>query len=107
MEGLVDELIYQNYRTNRRRSPGMSPKQLAQVFGPRTVTMEQRYQQELDGDACSFLAQERYEAGIVEEARAIVEGRSTLNITKEHLRVVLAWLDGCTINEALDGPAPF
>lgn len=107
MEGLIDELVYQNYRTNRRRSPGMTPNQLAQVFGPHTLTMEKRYQQELDGDACSFIAQERYEAGVVEEARAIVEGRSTSNITKEHLRVVLAWLDGCTINEAQDGSVPF
>jgi len=37
-----------------------------------------------------------YESEIVEEARAIVAGRSGKLATKEHLRVVLEWLDGAT-----------
>jgi hypothetical protein len=39
-------------------------------------------------------ARARYESAIVDEARAIVEGRNPKPVTKEHLRVVLEWLDG-------------
>jgi hypothetical protein len=112
MDCIVDELVYQNYRTNRQNPPGMSPSQLAQVFGPLSEWLEKRYQLEADphgiGDAMSCEAQRRYESGIVEEARAIVAGRSTLNITVEHLRVVLSWLDGCNIAgaEGLEGTEP-
>lgn len=112
MECIVDELVYQNYRANRCGSRGMTPNQLAQVFGPLSEWLEKRYQQEHDphgvGDAMSCEAQRHYESGIVEEARAIVAGRSTLNITTEHLRVVLSWLDGCAIAEAegLEGTEP-
>ena len=50
--------------------------------------------QALDGDYWSGLEQDRYEAHIIEEARAIVEGRLNQPPTVEHLRVALAWLDG-------------
>ena len=49
----------------------------------------------LDGDYWSGQEQDRYEARIIEEARAIVEGRLDRSPTVEHLRVALAWLDGC------------
>lgn len=39
-------------------------------------------------------ARARYESAVVEEARAIVEGRTMKLATKEHLRVLLDWLDG-------------
>ena len=39
----------------------------------------------------------RYESEMVEEARAIVEGRSMKLATKEHLWVVLDWLDGARV----------
>lgn len=39
-------------------------------------------------------ARARYESGIVEEARAIAAGRSAKLATREHLRVLLDWLDG-------------
>lgn len=39
-------------------------------------------------------ARAHYESAVVEEARAIVEGRTVKLATKEHLRVVLEWLDG-------------
>ncbi len=107
MDCIVDELVYQNYRANRCGSRGMSPNQLAPIFGPLSEWLEKRYQSELDphgiGDAMSCEAQRRYESAIVEEARAIVAGRSTLNITTEHLRVVLSWLDGGTIIGASGG----
>lgn len=37
---------------------------------------------------------DRYESELVDEARAIAEGRSLKLATNEHLRVLLAWLDG-------------
>lgn len=39
-------------------------------------------------------ARSRYESQVVEEARAIAEGRSIKPATREHLRVLLEWLDG-------------
>lgn len=39
-------------------------------------------------------ARARYESAVVQEARAIVDGDSTQAPTAEHLRVLLAWLDG-------------
>ena len=38
-------------------------------------------------------ARARYESAVVEEARAIVAGHIAKLATKEHLRVVLDWLD--------------
>ena len=50
-------------------------------------------------------ARARYESGVVEEARAIVGGQSNKPASKEHLRVVLDWLDGagCQLNQAVAG----
>ncbi len=48
-------------------------------------------QQQADG------AQARYESMVVKEARAIVDGKIPLPPTKEHLRVVLEWLDGTRV----------
>jgi hypothetical protein len=42
-------------------------------------------------------AQARYESAIVVEARQIAEGSSLKPATKEHLRVVLEWLDGTRV----------
>jgi hypothetical protein len=39
-------------------------------------------------------ARAHYESGIVEEARAIAAGRSAKLASREHLRVLLDWLDG-------------
>ena len=41
-------------------------------------------------------AQAHYESSVVEEARAIVAGRSKNPPAKEHLRVLLEWLDGAS-----------
>jgi hypothetical protein len=45
------------------------------------------------GDLASDRARERYEAAVVEEARAIVAGTSQAPPTLEHLRLVLEALD--------------
>lgn len=116
MDSLVNELVYRNYRFNREQSPETPPQQWAQVFGARSEQLEERYQMELTtdgtpGDVQSFLAEKRYEEDLVEECRAIVEGRSQAQITREHLRVLLSWLDGpatCSSEEAMRlFPAPF
>ena len=41
-------------------------------------------------------AQVRYESGIVQEARDILDGQCVKAATVEHLRVLLDWLDGST-----------
>jgi hypothetical protein len=46
MTGLVDELIYQNYKYNRTRNPEIEPCQWAKIFGTSTYLMEKRFQQE-------------------------------------------------------------
>jgi hypothetical protein len=43
---IVDELIYQNYKYNRIRSPEILPSQWAKIYGQATFEMEQRFQQE-------------------------------------------------------------
>jgi hypothetical protein len=101
MVGLVSELTYQNYRFNREQAPEVSPERWANVFGSQAAELEERYQAEClteasPGDVRSFEAQELYESGVIDEARAIVEGRSSAPVTVEHLRVALSWLDGCT-----------
>ena len=50
-----------------------------------------------DGQQQSDEARVLYESEMVEEARAIVEGRSMMLATREHLRVVLDWLDGARV----------
>ncbi len=54
-------------------------------------------QHESLGQQQAYEAQARYESAVVEEARAIVDDRVPLLPTKEHLRVVLEWLDGTRI----------
>ena len=58
-------------------------------------------------------ARARYESALVEEACAIVEGRSMNPVNQEHLRVLLEWLDGtrCRLNreqpdDLWDGETP-
>jgi hypothetical protein len=55
-----------------------------------------------DGDYWSGSAQFQYEANIVDEARAIVDGGHAGPPQIEHLRVLLSWLDGARINN-VDG----
>jgi hypothetical protein len=45
----------------------------------------------------AYEAQARYESMVVQEARAIVGERINLPPTKEHLRVLLEWLDGTRV----------
>lgn len=59
------------------------------------------------GDVRSAEAQERYEAEIVEQARQIAAGRSMALPTREHLRVVLSWLDGVGPQSRERQAAPF
>jgi len=49
-------------------------------------------------------ARARYESKVVEEARAIAEGRTAKLATKEHLRVLLEWLDGARFRLNLEQP---
>lgn len=51
---------------------------------------------EHEGDYWSGVAEYHYERELVEEARDIVAGRSTNPPRVEHLRVLIAWLDGAT-----------
>jgi len=46
------------------------------------------------GAAASGVEQDRYESGVIEEARAIAAGEIEKAPTVEHLRVALSWLDG-------------
>jgi len=55
----------------------------------------------LSGDAWSALAREEYEIEVIEEARRLVAGELPGVPSLEHLRVLLAWLDGAL------PPAPF
>ncbi len=116
MESLASELVYRNYRHNREQSPNTSPQQWVKVFGAQVEQLEERYQMDLatdgtPGDVQSFLAEQRYEEDLVEQSRAIVEGHLEVQITREHLRVLLSWLDGpktCSGKEAMRlFPAPF
>ena len=43
---LVADLTYLNYAHNRRLAPHITPHQWEKVYGPRTMLMEERYQQE-------------------------------------------------------------
>ena len=61
----------------------------------------------LDGDYWSGRAQDRYEVRIIEEARAIVAGKSKAAPTVEHLRVLLEWLDGASEQEHEQDSRPF
>lgn len=59
----------------------------------------QQYQEELleeQSAAASAEAQERYESGLVEEARAMVAGDFEKAPAVEHLRVLLERLDSAT-----------
>jgi hypothetical protein len=71
----------------------------------------QRYQDELleqRSAAASAEAQERYESGVIDEARAIVTEDVEMAPTVEHLRVLLVWMDGAmSAPEQEDGEAPF
>jgi hypothetical protein len=49
---------------------------------------------ELNGDYWSGLAQDRYEARQIAEARRIVSGELMQTPTVEHVRILLVWLDG-------------
>lgn len=47
-----------------------------------------------NGDYYSGVAQDNYEQNIINEARDIVAGLSSMEPTVEHLRITLEWLDG-------------
>ena len=58
--------------------------------------------------AASVEAQERYESGVIEEARAMVAGDFEKAPAVEHLRILLERLDSATpTQEEEDGAAPF
>ncbi len=54
------------------------------------------------GDAQSFEAQSNYERAVVATARAIAAGEVDGPPTREHLRVLLNWLDGNDHSSTLD-----
>lgn len=45
------------------------------------------------GDYYAFISETFYEFKIITEAREIVEGKSVVSATPEHLRVLLNWVD--------------
>ncbi|WP_456378821.1 hypothetical protein [Thiolapillus sp.] len=49
---------------------------------------------QMNGDYWSGIAQDEYEFRLVEEARDFVSGERQIEITHEHVRVLLNWLDG-------------
>ena len=60
------------------------------------------------GSDASGAAQDRYEAGVIEEAREIVAGEIEQAPTVEHLRIALAWMDGARPAPIeKDGESPF
>jgi hypothetical protein len=88
LNGLLDDLAMADFRCGYRR-----------------------YQEDLleqQSAAASAEAQERYESGVIEEARAIVAEDVEMVPTVEHLRVLLVWLD-CAMpaQKEEDGEAPF
>ena len=68
-----------------------------------------REEQGRDGEFFSAAEQERYESGVLEQARQIAAGKSLKLSTAEHLRVLLSWLDGNDTSEVaqLNEDAPF
>ena len=70
-----------------------------------------RYQEDLleqQSSAASAEAQERYESGVIDEARAIVAEEIETAPAVEHLRVLLVWLDGAMpAPRQEDGESPF
>jgi len=73
------------------------------------LTKGYKEEQGRDGDFFSMAEQERYESGIIEEARQIVAGKSLKLSTAEHLRVLLSWLDASDTSEVahLNNDVPF
>lgn len=70
----------------------------------------QRYQEDLleeQSAAASAEAQERYETGVIEEARSIVSGDIEAAPKVEHLRVLLVWLDSAAPAQEEGKEAPF
>ena len=61
----------------------------------------------ISGDAWSALAREKYEMGVIEEARRLVAGELPGVPSLEHLRVLLAWLDGALPQASVDDTPPF
>lgn len=47
------------------------------------------------GSEISGAEEDLYERQIVEEARMIVAGTTMILASREHLRILLLWLDGC------------
>ena len=47
---IVDELTYRNYRYNRRLCPEITAQEWVRVYGPAALTMEGRYQEEVDDE---------------------------------------------------------
>ena len=45
---IVDYLTYCNYKHNRLTQPDVTPEQWATVYGPTTLDMETRFQQQTD-----------------------------------------------------------
>ena len=60
----------------------------------------------LDGDDFAGLAADLYEHRVVAQARRIAAARDDNAATAEHLRVLLAWLDGLS-RSPVPEPRPF
>jgi hypothetical protein len=62
-----------------------------------------------EGERLSAVEQERYESSVIDEARAIVAGKSLKLASVEHLRIALSWLDCARAGEpdCSEQSAPF
>ena len=47
INSLIGDLTYANYRWNRIRTPGISPKRWVAIYGEHVYTMERKYQEEI------------------------------------------------------------
>jgi len=47
LTGIINRLVYENYKYNRKRSPDLSPDGWQSVYGVDAILMEIEYQKEL------------------------------------------------------------
>ena len=73
LDSLCDDLWYASFRTG--------------AYDAGLIDDERR-------GIAEYQAQQHYESSVIEQARAIVDGEHSGPPTVEHLRVLLAWLDG-------------
>ncbi len=48
MIGIINRLVYENYKYNRKRSPDITPEGWQTVYGIDAILMEIEYQKELN-----------------------------------------------------------